>query len=346
MLKTQAGTAHLIIRDCHFEIAKHNIGYLGDPPIVIDRGLITGNSFVTRPIQTLATEMNIDNLNDVYYFLSVNKNVKIINNSFTTGGSNDGTLDTNKKQGKFLTVSDSEDHGNITIINNSFLNAAFEVPAISMRYIPNVCFSNNTVSILIEEHPALGDSIFKDYFVIDNIIDTIVGQDNLFNIQNNFNVANQLDFLPRLTRTNNLLYSLYSQYYKTSTNKYSSDTYRYGNNATSISKIPTLVIQGDKGFFELEIFDKNATNLYYKGIITFDIRTGSASVLEKTNLIKNMEGATINFIKQKDNKLLIQLINSAKDSLVFKINNASKNVFAYKNNSFDLISENIIYSIS
>lgn len=344
MLSAPASTAQLIVQNCHFELAKHNIGYLGEPPIVIDRGLLIGNNFITRPAQTLATAMNIESLDDVYYFLSINKEAKIVNNHFTTGGSNDGIVDTNKKQGKFLTISSSEDHGNIVLTGNTFRNCAFETVAINIRYIQGVIFSNNVISILIEE--ASNDNTFKNLFVIDNVTDTLTGADNIYKIQSSLNSPNQFGFIPRLTSSNNLFYRLTSEYWKTSSNKYSSDTYIYNREASSFSKTPTMVIQGNTGFFELEVYDKNTSNMYYRGIITYDIRTGHSTITESANIVKKLEGATINFIKIEDNKMLVQVTDVAKTHLVFRLNNTSRDAFAYKINSYNDVSTNIIYTIS
>lgn len=47
-----------------------------------------------------------------------------------------------------------------------------------------------------------------------------------------------------------------------------------------------MAIQGENNFFELEIYDKNTSNMYYKGIISFDIRNGHSVITEDVNLIR------------------------------------------------------------
>lgn len=43
--------------------------------------------------------------------------------------------------------------------------------------------------------------------------------------------------------------------------------------------------------------------------------------------------------------MLIQVLNTEKNFLVFRLNNASRNVFVYRDNSYDDISTNIQYTI-
>jgi hypothetical protein len=139
---------------------------------------------------------------------------------------------------------------------------------------------------------------------------------------------------------------LHSERYSSITGRYNSDSYSYNNEARSFTRTPSMVIQGGNGFIELEVYDKNTSKMYYRGIINFDVTTGHASATVATDLIKKMAGSSIKLIKQEDNKMIIQVINVSKSYLVFKINRASRDVFAYLDFSLDELTENVITTIS
>ena len=81
MIDASSAVSGLIIKDSHFEIVD-NIGYLGESPIRVEKGLICGNTFCNRPFEAVVEEAQLSNPNDAYYFLQIGSDTKLINNNF------------------------------------------------------------------------------------------------------------------------------------------------------------------------------------------------------------------------------------------------------------------------
>ena len=350
MLATTNGTGCLVIRGNHFELASHQMQWKGSPCINTGNAMITENTFCTRGIFALATALDVG-IEDVYYFLSVTGRSTISNNFFTRGGNQLGETDTTKRQCKFLIINTDEEGGRTIITNNRFSDVAFEVPGISIRYVPGVIFSNNIVSVYIQEEPQQEDA-FKNYYAIDNTLDNLHGADNAYEIKTNVSQNYHFKFFPRLACSNGITYSMHClRCTNFSTQTFASGGYSYANDSVvnfGDGSTPTLIVQGDRGTFELEIYDKASWRgtLCYKGLFSFDVRDEHSSIVEEATYIKKMNNGVINFIKQENGRIIIQFIRSSIQSdFIFKINNASRTIWAFTDRHYNQIESDIIYTI-
>ena len=342
MIDASSAVSSLIIKDSHFEIVD-NIGYLGESPIRVEKGLIYGNTFCNRPFEAIVEEAQLSDPNDAYYFLQIGSGTKLINNSFSEGGPNDGTTPNYKRQTRYLKC--ESNCYNTIISHNSFVYAAFDIPSILIKWgTSNVIFSDNVVTIDIEE--SLDSTVMNKYIIDDSLI-KIEGNNNLYTLYTTNTSIKSYNYIPAFSNSHKLLYAMTSLHKGTSNNT-SYDIYNFvksGLNYTS-TYIPTLKLQGTSGLFELEVQSKDG-KLYYKGMIYFKINGSNTTVTEHP-IVNVLGSASLNFIKDTD-KLIIQLTNATNylDSLIFRINKSTQDCgFIYQDRRETELTTNIIKTIS
>lgn len=332
MVYTHNNANAFLMTDCYFEIAS-KMGIKGMSPVYVTTGKVINNQFTTRPIKTIADAIN-DEVNNVYYFVTT-KYASFINNSFGVGAANDGTTDSNKKQGKYLRI---EGTLNCDITNNRFTYCSYETPSItSLNH--GIVFSNNLISVLMEETPT---SNYASYFIIENRYSKLNGNNNNYSVLSTKTSSGNLDFLPRLAYYFVKDFYTLDSFYNIDS---SFDNYTYNYKTENYQNYPTMIIENlERGVIELQI-DSNTmdSGLLYRGIISFNITTSYFSVISE--IYKRLSGVTINFIADND-RLLIQLVNQNNKSLNFKINSLTRDGFVYISKNNEQITENIIGSIT
>lgn len=332
MVYTHNNANAFLMTDCYFEIAS-KMGIKGMSPIYVTTGKVINNQFTTRPIKTIADAIN-DTVDNVYYFVTT-KHASFINNNFGVGGANDGTTDSNKKQGKYLRI---EGTLNCDITNNRFTYCSYETTSItSLNH--GIVFSNNLISVLMEETPT---SDYASYFIIDNRYSKLNGANNNYSVLSTKVSAGNIDFLPRLAYYFVKDFYTLDSFYNTDA---SYDIYTYNYKTENYQNYPTMIIENlERGVIELQI-DSNTVDsgLLYRGIISFNITTSYFSVISE--LYKRLSGVTINFIAD-NGKLLIQLVNQNNKSLNFRVNSLTRDGFVYISKNNEQITENIIGSIT
>ena len=332
MVYTHDNANAFLMTDCYFEIAS-KMGVKGMSPVYVSTGKVINNQFTTRPIKTIADAIN-DTVNNVYYFVTT-KHASFINNSFGVGAANDGTADSNKKQGKYLRI---EGTLNCDITNNRFTYCSYETPSIaSLNH--GIVFSNNLISVLIEETPT---SNYASYYIIDNRYSKLNGNNNNYSVLSTKTSSGNIDFLPRLAYyfakdfyTLDSFYNIDSSY----------DIYTYNYKTENYQNYPTMIIENlERGVIELQIDSSTMdSGLLYRGIIGFNITSSGFYVISE--IYKRLSGTTINFISD-NNRLLIQLVGQNNKSLNFRVNSLTREGFLYISKNNEQITENIIGSIT